>query len=84
MESIPGLHKRLKIRALASAGEGGAAEARAAPERAPAARGRRLTALQGGCYSETGFHYIDMDRNFVCLWHRHTIAIDLSRSALIS
>ncbi len=64
MESIPGLHKRLKIRALASAGEGGAAEARAAPERAPAARGRRLPALQG-CYSETGFHYIDMDRNFV-------------------
>ncbi len=83
MESIPGLHKRLKIRALASAGEGGTAEARSAPERAPAARGRRLPALQG-CYSETGFQYIDMDRNFVRVYGADTIAIDLTLSALIS
>jgi hypothetical protein len=48
-------------------------------------RGLTPSRLQG-CYSETGFHnpYIGMDRNFVCLWHRPTIAIDLSLSALIS
>jgi hypothetical protein len=39
-----------------------------------------------GCYSETGFH-IGMDRNCVCLWHRHNCrsqVIDLYLSALIS
>jgi hypothetical protein len=36
----------------------------------------------GLLFRETGFH-IGMDRNFVCLWHRHN-CIDLSLSALIS
>ncbi len=47
-------------------------------------RGLTPSRLQG-CYSETGFHItIGMDRNFVCLWRRYTIATDLSLSALIS
>jgi hypothetical protein len=40
------------------------------------------TELSQGCYSEMWLH-LDMDHNFVCLWRRHTIAIDLSLSALI-
>jgi hypothetical protein len=46
-------------------------------------RGLIPSRLQG-CYSETGFHIGMMDCNFVCLWRRPTIAIDLSLSALIS
>jgi hypothetical protein len=44
-------------------------------------RGLTPSRLQG-CNSETGFSIIGMDRNFVCLWRRPTIAIDLSLSAL--